>query len=109
MPRLIATALGLGIRTDSPLSDRIQPTYQLRRHTLFETVRMANTKEFEPSHKATKRSLSGTRVATYQDITCKLTGQYDDKESEGIMIWAIIIAGTYVAGIYVIRLVWWQE
>lgn len=28
---------------------------------------------------------------------------------EGIMIWAIIIAGTYVAGIYVIRLVWWQE
>lgn len=70
---------------------------------------MANTKEFEPSHKATKRSLNGTRVATYQDITCRLTGQYDDKESEGIMIWAIIIAGTYVAGIYVIRLVWWQE
>lgn len=31
------------------------------------------------------------------------------KESEGIMIWAIIIAGTYVAGIYLIRLVWWQE
>ncbi|ULA61769.1 MAG: hypothetical protein LZF60_370019 [Nitrospira sp.] len=31
------------------------------------------------------------------------------KNQEGIMIWAIIIAGTYVAGIYVIRLVWWQE
>lgn len=35
----------------------------------------------------------------------------DAKESGGgrTMIWAIIIAGTYVAGIYVIRLVWWQE
>lgn len=26
-----------------------------------------------------------------------------------IMMWAILIAGTYIAGIYVIRLVWWQE
>ncbi len=25
------------------------------------------------------------------------------------MLWAICIAATYVAGIYVIRLVWWQE
>ncbi|CBK43723.1 protein of unknown function [Nitrospira defluvii] len=25
------------------------------------------------------------------------------------MLWAIVIAGTYVAGIYLIRLVWWQE
>lgn len=36
-------------------------------------------------------------------------GRMPRKNQEGIMIWAIIIAATYIAGIYVIRLVWWQE
>lgn len=31
------------------------------------------------------------------------------KKEKRIMLWAIFIAGTYVAGIYLIRLVWWQE
>lgn len=31
------------------------------------------------------------------------------KWKDHIMLWAIFIAGTYVAGIYLIRLVWWQE
>lgn len=31
------------------------------------------------------------------------------KQEDRIMLWAIFIAGTYVAGIYLIRLVWWQE
>lgn len=47
---------------------------QARRHTLAETVRMVNPKEFEPSHMASKRLLSGTRVAIHEDITCKLMG-----------------------------------
>ncbi len=34
----------------------------------------------------------------------------DRRNKEGhIMLWAIAIVGTYVAGIYLIRLVWWQE
>ena len=31
-----------------------------------------------------------------------------DKD-ELTMLWAAMIIGTYVAGIYLIRLVWWQE
>jgi hypothetical protein len=35
---------------------------------------------------------------------------FPTKEREDkIMLWAIVIAGTYVAGVYLIRLVWWQE
>lgn len=33
----------------------------------------------------------------------------ENKKRRQIMLWAIVIAGTYVAGIYLIRLVWWQE
>ena len=33
----------------------------------------------------------------------------ENKKKRQIMLWAIVIAGTYVAGIYLIRLVWWQE
>ena len=54
---------------------------------------------------------SGTRVASapsrYDSDSPGKTKKI--KRGGTIMIWAIVIAGTYVAGIYLIRLVWWQE
>lgn len=54
---------------------------------------------------------SGTRVATAQSRYGSDTPAKTEKIKRGgtIMLWAIVIAGTYVAGIYLIRLVWWQE
>jgi hypothetical protein len=42
-------------------------------------------------------------------VTPCLTTLIHRKEGDEIMYWAIMIVGTYVAGIYLIRLVWWQE
>ena len=54
---------------------------------------------------------SGTRVASAQSRYGSNTPAKTEKIKRGdtIMLWAIVIAGTYVAGIYLIRLVWWQE
>jgi len=45
-------------------------------------------------------------ITARQQVTRQLS---QHKQEEHIMLWAILIAGTYVAGIYLIRLVWWQE
>ena len=54
---------------------------------------------------------SGTRVAPAQSRYGSDTPAKTEKITRGgtIMLWAIVIAGTYVAGIYLLRLVWWQE
>lgn len=54
---------------------------------------------------------SGTRVALPQSRYGGDTPAKTEKINRGgtIMLWAIVIVGTYVAGIYLIRLVWWQE
>ncbi|HNO35827.1 MAG TPA: hypothetical protein PKK30_16005, partial [Nitrospira sp.] len=69
------------------------------------------TQEFSPSIRATRNCFRGMRVApnTSRRVIANYLESNQRKKEKRSMLWAIFIAGTYVAGIYLIRLVWWQE